>query len=168
MNIKNSKPIIGAHLYKHGYSKSPLDIMFNNMYKRCYKENTDRYENYGKRGIIICKEWLKDRSSFFEWALSNGYKDGLEIDRRNTDGNYEPLNCRFVTREVNQANKNKRKDNTSGFVGVRKHKKTFEADIQSNGKRKYLGSGTALECAIIRDNYIKENKLPHTLNFKGA
>ena len=50
----------------------------------------------------ICDEW-KEFEPFYDWAISNGYRDGLSIDRKNSDGNYEPSNCRWVTVKV-QAN----------------------------------------------------------------
>lgn len=75
------------------------------MYKRCYEIHDINYKNYGARGIRICNEWLFDRDKFVEWALSNGYKKELELDRINVNGNYEPNNCRFVTRLENSRNK---------------------------------------------------------------
>ena len=47
-----------------------------------------------------------DFQSFYNWSMSNGYSDELCIDRINNDGNYEPLNCRWVT--VKEQNQNKR------------------------------------------------------------
>lgn len=73
---------------------------------RCYKKNSISYKDHGGRGITICDEWLNDFINFRQWALSSGYRQGLTIDREDNDGNYEPLNCRFVTQAEN--NKNKR------------------------------------------------------------
>jgi hypothetical protein len=53
----------------------------------------------------MCEEWKRDFMSFYNWALSAGYKSGLQIDRINVDGNYEPDNCRFVTAKENSRNK---------------------------------------------------------------
>lgn len=58
-----------------------------------------------ERGIIICKEWLESPAIFVNWGLNNGWEKGLQIDREINDGNYEPSNCRFVTRTVNLANR---------------------------------------------------------------
>ena len=50
---------------------------------------------------MVCDEWLHSFVKFKEWSISNGYEDGLQIDRIDNDGNYEPNNCRWVTREKN-------------------------------------------------------------------
>ena len=44
--------------------------------------------------------------NFYNWGINNGYKQGLEIDRINNDGNYEPSNCRFISRKENCNNRN--------------------------------------------------------------
>lgn len=85
--------------------KRRLYSVFSNMKKRCYDTNCFAYKDYGARGITICDEWLKSTSSFVHWALLNGYKNGLQIDRINNDDGYSPTNCRFVTRFVNANNK---------------------------------------------------------------
>lgn len=68
------------------------------MTQRCYYEKHAAYKDYGGRGIQICDEWLDDYKAFRSWALENGYRDGLTIDRIDHDGNYEPGNCRWVSR----------------------------------------------------------------------
>ena len=65
----------------------------------CFKdgnENNKRYKDYGGRCINVCNEW-KTYINFKQWALNNGYKDNLSIDRINNDGNYEPNNCKWST-----------------------------------------------------------------------
>ena len=79
--------------------------IFRDMKKRCTNPKDKEYHRYGGRGITICKEWMEDRSKFVKWALDNGIEKGLEIDRINNDGNYEPTNCRFVGRTINANNK---------------------------------------------------------------
>ncbi len=90
---------------KHGMSATKLYRVYSSMRERCEKPSCPEYKNYGGRGITVCKEWKHDRNSFFEWALNNGYKQGLEIDRIDVNGNYEPSNCRWVTRVENCNNK---------------------------------------------------------------
>lgn len=84
---------------------SRLYEIYWGMKKRCYGEYHPHYHNYGGRGISVCKEWLGSYEAFREWALANGYADGLELDRRENDGNYEPGNCRWITRKRNSRNK---------------------------------------------------------------
>ncbi len=62
------------------------------------------HPDYAGRGIIVCDEW-NSFHTFYDWAIANGYKQGLEIDRRDNDGNYSPSNCRWVTRVVNGRNR---------------------------------------------------------------
>ena len=70
------------------------------MHYRCTNPNIVRYERYGGRGIRVCDQW-KEYKVFKEWALSNGYTDNLTIDRIDSDGNYEPNNCQWLTKSEN-------------------------------------------------------------------
>ena len=76
------------------------------MRQRCLNPKTAAYKHYGERGITICDEWLGDDGidNFCEWALSNGYVDGLTLDRINVNGNYEPENCRWVDQKTQMNN----------------------------------------------------------------
>lgn len=75
------------------------------MLDRCYDTKNKRYADYGGRGITICDEWRHSFDNFVQWAINNGYKQGLQIDRINNDGNYEPSNCRWVTLKDNCRNR---------------------------------------------------------------
>jgi hypothetical protein len=90
---------------KHGLSYHPLMRVHGGLVQRCKNKNDPGFSHYGGRGISVCLEWLADFKSFYDWAIQNGYKKGLEIDRINNDGNYEPSNCRFVTKTQNARNK---------------------------------------------------------------
>lgn len=93
----------GFHLRKHGHSGERLYKIWKGMKNRCRNENDPGYKNYGAKGITVCDEWKEGFNTFMEWALNNGYKDNLSIDRTNVNGNYEPSNCRWATRKT-QAN----------------------------------------------------------------
>jgi hypothetical protein len=49
--------------------------------------------------------WKNDPAAFVSWGIANGWSPGLEIDRINNDGGYEPTNCRFVSRRTNVGNR---------------------------------------------------------------
>lgn len=78
---------------------------YNHIKWRCYSPNCHYYDRYGGRGIKMCDEWLNDFYSFMNWALSNGYKKELAIDRIDNNGDYSPDNCRFVTAAENNQNR---------------------------------------------------------------
>lgn len=90
---------------KRGLCKNPLYQVWANMKNRCYRVNSEVYIRYGGRGIIVCKEWRDNPKSFIKWAEKSNYKKGLQIDRENNRGNYNPVNCRFVTRKINSQNR---------------------------------------------------------------
>ena len=97
------KKSAGLLSYKHGGSNTKLCKTWYAIKQRCFNKNSVSYKNYGGRGITICEKWL-DFLSFKEWALQNGYREGLTIDRINVNGNYEPLNCRYVSRAEQNRN----------------------------------------------------------------
>ena len=90
--------------YRHGESKTRLYAIWFMIKQRCLNKNNKDFQYYGGRGITICPEWL-EFIPFRNWALNNGYKENLEIDRINTNDNYEPSNCRFLTHKENIRNR---------------------------------------------------------------
>lgn len=91
---------------EHGLSHKEhrLYSIWNTMRYRCYNKKSEKYKDYGARGIIVCQEWKQDFLSFYNWSMSNGYFQGASIDRINNDGNYEPTNCRWVSPAQQQRN----------------------------------------------------------------
>lgn len=85
--------------------KKRLMVIRHSMYCRCFYPTTHGYERYGGRGIKICEEWINNPNSFYDWAINNGYKKGLTLDRIDVNGNYEPSNCRWATKEMQDNNR---------------------------------------------------------------
>lgn len=102
----------------HGLTKHPLYDVFDALKKRCYSPNDKGYKYYGARGITVCDEWRNSFKAFYDWAISHGWEQGLDIDREDNDGNYTPDNCRFVTRPV--GNRNTRRNRYYSAFGEEK------------------------------------------------
>lgn len=92
-------------LKTHGDSGTKLYDVWLKMISRCSNQLDKDYIYYGAKGVFVCENWKDDFSAFKNWAISSGYKDGLTIDRINTEGGYIPSNCRFITMAKQQRNK---------------------------------------------------------------
>ena len=91
----------------HGMSKTRLYGVWHFMLQRAgvckgASENVKRL--YQDRGITVCDDWTIFEN-FRDWALSHGYKEGLQIDRVNNDAGYSPENCRWVSQRENTNNR---------------------------------------------------------------
>lgn len=90
---------------KHGKCDTRLYSIWRNMKQRCYNCKNKAFNNYGGRGISVSNEWKESFERFYEWSISHGYSKDLQLDRVDNNGNYEPENCRWVTRTENNRNK---------------------------------------------------------------
>lgn len=99
---------------KHGSYQTRLYKVWAGIKIRCKYSKTNGFDNYGGRGITICDEWLYNFENFKEWAINNGYDENAKygectLDRIDTDGNYSPNNCRWVSMKEQSRNKRNNK-----------------------------------------------------------
>lgn len=86
----------------HGLSNVPEYQIWKGMKTRCHPTKGDK--NYGLKGIRVCERWENDVLAFIS---DMGFRPGpkYEIDRKDSNGDYTPDNCRWVTKDVQQKNR---------------------------------------------------------------
>lgn len=105
---KEKAALIGKKYHTiHGMDGTRIYQCWKDMKRRCYNPKTKSFKNYGGRGILVCNDWLHNFQAFHEWAMANGYRDNLTIDRIDVNGNYEPSNCQWIP--LSEQPKNRRK-----------------------------------------------------------
>ena len=148
----------------HGDTKKDSEYYFlyrrySNIKTRCYNKNSEGYKKYGAKGIEMCEEWKNSYESFKVWALQNGWDESLSIDRINSNGNYEPSNCRWVDDYV-QAN-NKSNNVIIEIDGVKKNLTQWARYYGVNEKTAHTRYGRNKDTKYIFD---KESKAPKRWN----
>lgn len=111
--------LVEAHT-THGGSKqngkrTKLYSVWVGMRRRCYDKNDGNYYRYGGRGITVCDAWKEDFAAFRAWAVKNGYRPHLTIDRINNNKGYSPDNCRWAG--AKEQARNRRSNRTITFNG---------------------------------------------------
>lgn len=105
-------------LRTHCESGTALYAIWMSMRQRCRNAKNKDYKYYGGKGVSICGDW-NTYLGFKGWASSSGYRKGLEIDRRDNDGDYSPDNCRFITHTENIRNSSHTKLNWDKVCDIR-------------------------------------------------
>tara|TARA_R110000782_G_scaffold269537_1_gene367832 strand:+ start:59 stop:694 length:636 start_codon:yes stop_codon:yes gene_type:complete len=91
--------------YKGGHCRTALYSNCSGAKNRCTNPNNKDYKNYGGRGIKMYQPWVENTSLMVEYVLTLGDKEGLQIDRIDNNGNYEPGNIRIIPSVLNCQNK---------------------------------------------------------------
>lgn len=128
---------------KHGLSGTRIKRIYYNMHSRCENPNTPKFKNHGGRGIKVCDEWSGENGlvNFYNWAMSNGYKEDLTIDRIDDDGDYEPSNCQWADYRTQNFNKRNNRFVTIDNVAKTVTEWCEEFGININTFTKRLDSG---------------------------
>lgn len=134
--------------YKHGLTKTHLYQTWSNVKSRCYDKNSRPFKDYGGRGIEVCEEWRNNFVAFYEWAMCNGYRQGLTLDRIDNDKGYSPENCRWAT--VKEQSNNRRSNTYLMFRGEKKTASQWaeECGLSRDSLYHRLACGWSIEKAL--------------------
>lgn len=106
------KEVAAKKATRHNGAADPLYHVLNAMHQRCENPKSRDFKWYGAKGVRVCEQWtLTNYEVFRDWALNNGYRAGLTIDRKDPNDHYTPSNCRWVSIQEQQRNKT----NTKGL-----------------------------------------------------
>lgn len=146
-------------------NKHPYYHIWTGMKQRCSNRRHRDYFRYGGRGIRVCEEW---RSSFDTFVNDMGVRPSAlhSLDRINNDGNYEPRNCRWATKQDQVANRRLQKNNTLGYRGVHLNGNRWAAQVNYQGHVFHFGQyDTVVEAAYVRDQVAMQLNANASLNF---
>lgn len=140
---------------KMGYKKREnvkdyiLHSVWGRMLDRCRNTNNKDYNIYGGRGITVCARWKKYNNFYDDMIL--GYEKGLTLDRINSDGNYEPSNCRWAT--VKQQSNNRRSNHKITFNGITQNLQQWseQLGIKAPTIRYRLRNGWSVNDALTKE-----------------
>ena len=159
-HVKNKKTkSCGCQYIKHNLSDHTLYGRYKAIISRCYNTYSDIYKYYGGRGITMYQEWLDDVKTFYDYVMSlpDAMGEGLTLDRRDNNGNYEPGNIRWVSMHIQGVNQNKRISKT-GYTGIYIAGDKFTAKLYYNYKSIHIGTYVTINMAIkARNEYIINN-----------
>ncbi len=151
-------------IVRNPYYRTRLYGIWDHIKQRCSNPNSNNYHNYGGRGIAMYTPWINNPVAFIEYCMTLPGHDNkkLSIDRVKTDGNYQPGNLRFTTKDIQNRNRRSGTTNESGYVGViidkRRPRLRYISQLSINNKKKYIGTyNDAITAIKARDQYIIDN-----------
>ncbi len=101
-NSIQQSTVTGRLFEQHGFHATRPYRIWKNMRARCYDPKHRRYSVYGGKGIRICDAWLNSFTAFWQ-DMQEGYTDEMTIDRKDSNGDYEKSNCRWMTLAENSS-----------------------------------------------------------------
>jgi hypothetical protein len=102
------------------YASNPLRITYTAMRQRCYNTNNEFYHRYGGRGITVCDRWLDPSTGYAAFVADMGPRPArFSLDRINSDGNYDPSNCRWASAKTQTRNRSNTKISDADIYRVR-------------------------------------------------
>jgi len=148
-------------LTKHGMCKTPEYRAWRAMINRCTNPKYEHFNCYGGRGITVCDAWM---NSFEEFFSSVGPRPSTQhsLDRRETNGNYEPSNCRWATKQ--EQSNNMRKNVFIDYLGKRQTISEWSRE---------LGIDASVLCARLKSGFSvnellsKESRRSRFITFEG-
>jgi hypothetical protein len=159
------KPIVRVKRKQNLKNKHPLYNIWKGMINRCSDKNKNNYQYryYAGRGIKVCEEWA---NSFESFCRDMGERPSPlhSIDRKDTNGNYTPTNCRWATKQEQSINTSIRKDSSCGHRGITFDRAAMQwrARVKLNGKLYHVGYYNEIDRAVHeRNEYIKRNSMPN-------
>ena len=144
------------HNKTHGMTNTKFYKIWTGMRKRCFKAYDKSYKNYGGRGITVCEHWLNFenfKDDMYESYLNHCEKYGEKettIERKNINGNYEPINCIWITTKEQHSNTRKNRQ----FKAISPQGKCFYSINQHNFAKLFgLSQGNINKCLNNNPKY---------------
>lgn len=134
----------------HNLRGHPLYNVWNNMKQRCGNPNVRTYKWYGAKGVCVCDDWKNNFRHFYEWAIANGWKNGMSIERIDIDKDYSPENCTLIP--IKRQARNRK---TTYWVNYRGRKMSLAECVEKYSSIKYY----RVWQRITRDGYSLEEAL---------
>jgi len=173
VSIKQETLELKRSYQKHSLTKTKGYKLWCNIIQRCYNPKNHSYKYYGEKGVVMEDYFKSSYENFIDWikgiANYNNWLNSseLSLDRIDNTLGYVRGNLKFSTKTEQVENQNLRVDNKCGYKGVCYHKlnKKYGATITINKLKVFLGYyDTALEAALIYDNYILKNNINRKTN----